>query len=115
MPKKIVVYLTIIYFRTCIECITGVRIHEKKQNQTQGYDEMTTFQFSGIFKFSQCQSSKSFGCIFTIRKLSFYPIVIVLFQKLKFCYKIMCNKICYDRFFSHNTCFWEALHEFLAF
>lgn len=41
--------------RTCIECITGVRIHDKKQNQTQGYDDMTSFQFSDNKDLEECQ------------------------------------------------------------
>jgi len=41
--------------RTCIECITGVRIIEKKQNQTQGYEDMTSFQFSDNKDLEECQ------------------------------------------------------------
>ena len=40
----------ILLFRTCIQCITGVRIIEQRRNnQTEGYDQYDAFQFKGNY------------------------------------------------------------------
>ena len=40
----------IVLCRTCIQCITGVRIIEQRRNnQTEGYDQYDTFQFKGNY------------------------------------------------------------------